>query len=68
VKRALLNLEKVAATAALVPVAVAFGVGVIVWGVARDLQRTRIARNATVRRALVWFAGDIRDERLASRC
>jgi hypothetical protein len=62
VRRLLLGIEKAAATAVLMPVAVAFGAGVVVWGVARDLQKTPVARVPAVRRVLIWVSGDNRTE------
>jgi hypothetical protein len=61
-RRLLLGIEQAVATAVLTPVAVAFGIGVVAWGVARDLQRTRVACIPAVRRALVWIGGDVRRE------
>jgi di/tricarboxylate transporter len=58
VKRLLLSLESAAAAAALVPVAVVFGLGIVAWGIARDLQRTEFGRVAAVRSLLVWLSGD----------
>lgn len=66
-RRLLLHVEQTVATVVLVPFAVVFGIGVIAWGVSRDLQRTRLARSAPVRRALVWFGGDASDERRAAQ-